>query len=170
MALYLRNTRKMREQIVSLEKARDRIETEERLVFDFLHTIGEALSADMRAEDLNRVLVEGSIKITEATGGAVYLGQLKGDGVRRGYGTPEATVVFPLSKETEKARDVLATYLRWHTVFPGDGIIGTAWRDGEAKLIPGDDPRLPLGMYSSVMIAPLTFSGQRLGVVYVTRR
>ena len=55
VVLFLRNSRKLREQIASLEKARERIETEERLVFDFLHTIGEALSADMRAEDLKRL-------------------------------------------------------------------------------------------------------------------
>ena len=152
-----------------LERARERVEAEERRVFHFLHKTGEALSADMRADDLNRVLVEGAVHITEASGGAVYLPQFKGEGIRRGFGTGEGTVVFPLPKEAEKSVDVLAAFLRWHTVPAGEGLIGTVWREGIPLMISGDDPRLPKGVFSSVMIGPLTFSGQRLGIVYVTR-
>jgi sigma-B regulation protein RsbU (phosphoserine phosphatase) len=169
-AVFLRVSRTLREQVQTLERARERVEAEERRVFHFLHTIGEALSADMRAEDLNRVIAEGATRITEADGGAVYLAQLKGDSIRRGYGTPEGTVLFPLPKEAEKNQDVLATFLRWHTVPPGEGIIGAVWREGIPLLVSGDDPRLPEGAFSSVMVAPLSFGGQRLGVLYVTRR
>lgn len=167
---FLKVNRKLQVQVGALEKARDRIATEEKLVFDYLHAIGQALSADMRAEDLNRELVNGALRITEAWGGALYLAQAKSEGVRRGFGTTEGTVIFNVPKETEKSRDVLATFLRWHSVALGDGLIGAAWRDGHASLVPGDDPRLPSGVFSSVMIAPLVFSEQRLGVLYVTRR
>jgi sigma-B regulation protein RsbU (phosphoserine phosphatase) len=78
MAVFVRVSRKLRGQVLMLERARERLETEERRVFDFLHTIGEALSADMRADDLNRVIVEGATQITEAHGGAAYLAQFKG--------------------------------------------------------------------------------------------
>ncbi|HET6406946.1 MAG TPA: GAF domain-containing protein, partial [Chthoniobacteraceae bacterium] len=169
-AIFFRVSRTLREQVLTLERARERVEAEERRVFYFLHTLGEALSADMRAEDLNRVLVEGATQITEATGGALYLAQFKGEGVRRGHGTAEGTVLFPLPKEAEKGGDVLRTYLRWHNVPVGEGLIGTVWREGIPLLLTGDDPRLPQGMYSSVMVAPLSFSGQRLGVAYVTRK
>jgi phosphoserine phosphatase RsbU/P len=169
-AIFFRVSRTLRDQVQNLERARERVEAEERRVFHFLHKTGEALSADMRAEDLNRVLVEGAVHITEADGGAVYLPQLKGEGLRRGYGTTEGTVIFPLPKEAEKSPDVLAAFLRWHTVPTGEGIIGTVWREGIPLMITGDDPRLPKGAFSSVMIAPLSFSGQRLGILYVTRK
>jgi phosphoserine phosphatase RsbU/P len=169
-AVFLRVSRTLREQVQTLERARERVEAEERRVFYFLRTIGEALSADMRAEDLNRVIAEGAVRITEADGGAVYLAQLKGESVRRGYGTPDGTVLFPLPKEAEKNKDVLGAFLRWHTVAPGDGLIGTVWRDGIPLMVSGDDPRLPEGAFSSVMIAPLSFGGQKMGIVYVTRR
>jgi sigma-B regulation protein RsbU (phosphoserine phosphatase) len=169
-AVFFRISRKLRSQVLVLERARERVEAEEKRVFYFLHTIGEALSADMRADDLNRVIAEGAVQITEANGGAVYVPQAKGEGLRRGYGTSDDTVIFPLPAEAGKAPDVLATFLRWHTAPAGEGIIGTVWREGIPLLISGDDPRLPKGAFSSVMVAPLSFSGQRLGVIYVTRK
>jgi sigma-B regulation protein RsbU (phosphoserine phosphatase) len=168
--VLFRINRKSRAQVHILERARDRVEREEQRVFDFLRTIGEALSADMRAEDLHRIIVEGSTQVTEAHGGAVYLAQLRGDGVRRGFGTNNCTILFPLPEEAKQNRDVLATFLRWHTAPPGEGLIGTVWRDGTPLLLAGDDPRLPKGAFSSAMVAPLSFGGQRLGVLYVTRR
>ncbi len=163
-------SKRLRLRIRVITKAREKLETEERRVFDFLHTIGEALSGDMRPEDLHRIIVEGAVQITEANGGALYLMERKGQGVRRGYGTPEHSVIFPLPAESSKSRDLLGTFLRWHTVPPGEGLIGETWRTGEAVLVNGDDPRLPEGGLSSVMIAPLIFGGQKLGLLFVTRR
>jgi sigma-B regulation protein RsbU (phosphoserine phosphatase) len=163
-------SKRLRLRIRVINKAREKLETEERRVFDFLHTIGEALSGDMRAEDLHRIIVEGAVQITEANGGAIYLAERKGPGVRRGFGTQEHSTVFVLPADSSKSKDLLGTFLRWHTVPPGEGIIGEAWRSGDAALVQGDDPRLPGGAYASVMIAPLIFTGQKLGVLFVTRR
>jgi sigma-B regulation protein RsbU (phosphoserine phosphatase) len=169
IALYVVSKR-LRQRILVINKAREKLETEERRVFDFLHTIGEALSGDMRSEDLNRIIVEGAVRITEANGGAIYLAERNGPGVRRAYGTAEHSVVFNLPPDSAKSKDLLATFLRWHTVPPGEGIIGEAWRSGEAILVNADDPRLPQGSCASAMVAPLIFSGQKLGILFVARR
>jgi len=50
-------SKRLRLRIRVITRAREKRETEERRVFDFLHTIGEALSGDMRAEDLHRIIV-----------------------------------------------------------------------------------------------------------------
>jgi sigma-B regulation protein RsbU (phosphoserine phosphatase) len=163
-------SKRLRLRIRVINRAREKLETEERRVFDFLHTIGEALSGDMRADDLNRIIVEGAVQITEASGGAIYLADRKGLGVRRGYGTPEHSTIFTLPAESTKSKDLMATFLRWHTVPVGEGIIGEIWSSGQPLLVNGDDPRLPRAMHASVMIAPLTFGGQKLGVLFVTRR
>lgn len=162
--------RRQRARIASVEKQMARIEAEERRVFDFLHGIGEALSADMRAEDLHRMIVENAVRITEAHGAAVYVLDKKGTTLRRGYGTPEWSIIFALPPETANSKDLRATFLRWHAVASGDGLIGTAWRDGAAEAVHGADPRLPEGACGSLMIAPMVFAGQTLGVLFVTRR
>lgn len=146
------------------------MEAEERCVFDFLHSIGEALSADMRAEDQHRMIVDAALRITEAHGGAVYVLDKKGTSLRRGFGTAEGSIIFLLPPETAKSKDLLQTFLRWHTAPLGEGLIGTVWRDREALLVAGNDPRLPDSMCGSLMVAPMIFAGQLLGVLFVTRR
>ncbi len=167
--LYYRGVQVWRSRAAVAVRQRERVEAEERRVFDFLHGIGRALSVDSRAEDLHRYIVSGAVRITEAQGGAIYLADRKGSGVRRGYGTEEHSVIFPVPVEAAKSRELLATFLRWHAVPAGEGIIGVDWRDRKGELLAGDDPRLPAGTCASVMIAPLTFGGQTLGVLFVTR-
>ena len=162
--------RRLQTRISVIDKQRARVEAEERRVFDFFHGIGEALSADMRAEDLHRMILDGALRISEAHGGAVYILDKKATSLRRGFGTPDTSIIFPMPPETEKSRDLQQTFLRWHAVAPGDGIIGHIWRTKEPLLLPGDDPRLPAGACSSLMIAPMIFSNQMLGVLFVTRR
>jgi sigma-B regulation protein RsbU (phosphoserine phosphatase) len=65
---------------------------------------------------------------------------------------------------------MLNTYLRWHVVSSGEGIIGCVWRDLASQMVRGDDPQMPPHACASLMIAPLIFSGQFLGVLYLTRR
>jgi sigma-B regulation protein RsbU (phosphoserine phosphatase) len=167
---FLRTYRRQRTHIGAVEKARERVEAEEQRVFDFLHGVGEALSADMRAEDLHRMMVDGAMRITEAHGGGLYVLDRKGTSIRRGYGTPSGSIIFPVPPEAAESTEMLQTFLRWHTVPSGEGLIGHAWRERAALLVNGDDTRLPRGVCSSLMISPLVFSDQFLGVLYVTRR
>lgn len=167
---FVRTFRRLRARIEVSDRQRAQIEAEERQVFDFLHGIGEALSADMRSEDLHRLIIDSAIRITQADGGAVYGLDKKGIALRRGAGTPEGAVLFPLPPEASSSPELLHTFLRWHTIGLGDGIIGSIWRDRDAQLIAGDDPRLPAGAGGSLMIAAMIFAGQVLGVIFVTRR
>src|SRR5207244_13369453 len=61
------------EEIAALKKAREKLELEETHVFDFLHGLGEAFSADIRRNDLPRMIVAGAINILNAQGGALYM-------------------------------------------------------------------------------------------------
>jgi sigma-B regulation protein RsbU (phosphoserine phosphatase) len=168
--IFFRTTRRLRARIEVTDRRCAQIEAEERQVFDFLHGVGEALSADMRAEDLHRLIVDSAVRITQAQGGAAYVLDKKGISLRRGAGTPEGAILFSLPPETSTSRDLLQTFLRWNTIGQGDGIIGTIWRDRDAQLVAGDDPRLPTGACGSLMIATMIFAGQVLGVIFVTRQ
>ncbi len=169
--LTYRAYRRVRARLASVDKARERIQQEETRVFDFLHGLGEALSADTKPEDLHRLIVEGAMRIVQADGGALYLPTPKGEGLRRGFGTTESSVIFDLPDDARRSPDVLRAFLRWHTVNPGEGLIGEVWRTGEACSIGPEHPALAANATpAAVMLAPLIFSGQKLGVLYVVSR
>jgi sigma-B regulation protein RsbU (phosphoserine phosphatase) len=172
MALvFWRIVQRMRRKMEELDQARARILQEETRVFDFLHGLGEALSAETRADDLHRLIVDGAMRIAEAHGGALYLPQLKGEGLRRSYGTAQDSVIFDVPEEATKSPDLLRTFLRWHSVQAGAGLIGEVWVSGEPLMVRSDHPQLQKsGAPATAMIAPLMFSGQRLGLLFVTRR
>ena len=65
--------------IRQLNRAHQKIQLEERRVFDFLHGLGEALSDSSRPADLHVLIVEGALRILEAGGGALYIADRKAD-------------------------------------------------------------------------------------------
>src|SRR5437763_1441460 len=105
-----RSLRRMRKKMAAMEEARDRIQQEETRVFAFLHGLGEALSAETRAEDLHRLIVDGALRIVDGHGGALYSPQLKGDGLRRSFGTPQDSVIFDVPPEATASPDLLRTF------------------------------------------------------------
>src|SRR5436190_22902829 len=160
---FVRTYRSMRAKLAAVDHAREKIQQEETRVFDFLHGLGEALSAEMRSEDIHRLIVEGAMRIVEAHGGAIYLPHGKAEGLRRGFGTGEESIIFDIPAEAEKSPDLLKTFLRWHNVHTGAGLIGEVWQHCEAISIRNDDPHLARpGSPAAVMLAPLVFSDQRL--------
>src|SRR3954465_8547189 len=103
MALvFWRIVRRMRLKMEALDRAREHILQEETRVFDFLHGLGEALSAENRAEELHRLIVDGAPRIVDAHGGAFCLPQLKGDGLRRSYGTAQDSAIFDVPEEAAR--------------------------------------------------------------------
>ena len=79
-AFYFR-ARSLRRQLVIARRAREKAELEESRLFDFLHSLGEAFSSDLRPDDLHRLIVESAIRILEAHGGALYTANRDGLGL-----------------------------------------------------------------------------------------
>ena len=52
--------------IRQIERAKEEVQIEESLVFDFLHGLGEAFTETIRAADLHRLIVEGASRILDA--------------------------------------------------------------------------------------------------------
>ena len=169
--IFWRAMARMRAKMAVMERAREQIQQEETRVFDFLHGLGEALSAEMREEDLHRLIVEGAMRIVDAQGGALYLPHAKGDGMRRSFGTETGSVIFEVPGEAAKSPDLLRTFLRWHSAHPGAGLIGEVWERGEALNVRPDHPEfLRPDAPAAIMLAPLVFNGVKLGLLFVTRR
>jgi sigma-B regulation protein RsbU (phosphoserine phosphatase) len=81
------------------------------------------------------------------------------------------SVIFDVPEEATKSPDLLRTFLRWHSVQAGAGLIGEVWVGGEPLNVRPDHPELQKpGAPVAAMLAPLIFSDQRLGLLFVTRQ
>ncbi|MCE9612331.1 MAG: SpoIIE family protein phosphatase [Chthoniobacter sp.] len=167
--------RRQREMIVALRRAREKIQLEETRVFDFLHGLGAALSDMSRPSDLHVLIVEGALRILGAHGGALYLADRPGEKLRPAFSTRNCPPFFEVPETVRNAPGFSwPTHLRLHTVGPGDGVLGTIWRDKEPLLLRGEDSRLaplragPLGV-TSAMLCPLYYGDQNLGVLAIAR-
>ncbi len=172
--LYYRRQQRL---VATLHRAREKLQLEETQVFDFLHGLGTALSDTSRPADLHVLIVEGAMRILNANGGALYLSdgrdQLRPVFVSRGC-PPFFDVPATVQSQVEKGAGALHGFLRLHSVRPGEGVIDSVWREREPLLLRGEDARLeparksPQGA-TSVMLVPLIYGEQNLGVLLVTR-
>jgi sigma-B regulation protein RsbU (phosphoserine phosphatase) len=167
---------KQEKQINALKKAREKIQLEETRVFDFLHGLGEAFTEDIRPADLHRIIVEGAVRILDAHGGALYLAARQGEVLMSGFTSKDCPPLIEIPgsilKQAESVPLALQSYLRLHAIEPGEGIVGTVWRDAEPLFLSGNDARLEnlretAQATTSAMFCPLLFGQQNLGVIAV---
>lgn len=177
-AFLLRKLKAQAGQIVALKKSREKIQLEETRVFDFLHGLGEAFTEDIRPGDLHRLIVEGAVRILDAHGGALYLIGRQGAVLVPSFTSKECPPLIEIPqnilKQAETVPLALQSYVRLHAIEPGEGIVGTVWRDREPLFLSGDDARLAnlrenTQITTSAMFAPLIFGHQNLGVIAVAK-
>src|SRR5882724_2378504 len=161
-----------------LERSHEEIQVEETLVFDFLHGLGEAFSGTIRPQELHRLIVEGATRILDAHGGALYMTDRTGGKLTPAFiskGCPPLVDVPPNILQQAAATPIaLESYLRLHSVTPGEGLIGRVWQTGESLCL-NDLSEVPelaklqgsaFGV-ASVMAAALSYAKQDLGVLAV---
>ncbi len=169
-----RQTRRIRR----LERSHEEIQVEETLVFDFLHGLGEAFSETIRPQELHRLIVEGATRILDAHGGALYMtdrtgGKLAPAFISKGC-PPLVDVPSNILQQAAAAPIALESYLRLHSVTPGEGMLGQVWQTGQSLCL-NDLSEVPelvklrgsaFGT-ASVMAAALSYGKQDLGVLAV---
>jgi phosphoserine phosphatase RsbU/P len=169
---------RQRRLIEALKRAREELQVEEDRVFDFLHGLGEAFSENLRSSDLHRLIVEGATRITDAHGGALYLVDRTGKMLVPSFISkdcpPMVEVPRNISQQSLTSPLALESYLRLHTVKSGEGLLGAVWERKEPLFLSSNDadPRLErlrdLSVeMDSIMIAPLVYANQNLGVLAV---
>ena len=175
---WLLTYQRQRWRIRQLERSNEKIQVEENLVFDFLHGLGEAFRDVIRPADLHRLIVESSTRILDAHGGALYMSDRTGLRlipvfVSKGC-PPLIDVPDRILQQAASTPIALESYLRSHPIGAEEGLVGRVWKSGEALLLHdlADAPELSklresaLGT-SSVMVAPLLYGRQNLGVLAV---
>src|SRR6266481_7851506 len=127
---------RQRRSIRRLERSQEEMQIEETLVFDFLHGLGEAFTETIRAADLHRLIVEGASRVLDAQGGALYMMERAGGKLAPAYiskGCPPFVEVPPHVLQQAAGNPVaLESYLRLHTIPPGEAIVGRVWQNGTA--------------------------------------
>src|SRR5437773_3998670 len=164
--------------IRSLERSHEEIQVEETLVFDFLHGLGEAFRETIRPQELHRLIVEGATRILDAHGGALYVTDRTGGKLTSAFiskGCPPLVDVPPnVLQQAAAASIVLESYLRLHSIIPGEGVIGRVWQTGQPVCLNefSEAPELAKLRGSafdavSVMAASLRYGDQDMGVLAV---
>ena len=161
-----------------LERSHEEIQVEETLVFDFLHGLGEAFSDTIRPNELHRLIVEGATRILDAHGGALYVTDRTGGKLTPTFiskGCPPLVAVPPdILQEAAATPIALESYLRLHSIVPGEGVIGRVWQTAQPVCFNelSQAPELAKLRDSafgtaSVMAASLSYGKQDLGVLAV---
>ena len=169
---------RQRRAIDALKRAREELQVEEDRVFDFLHGLGEAFSADLRPIDLHRLIVEGATRITDAHGGSLYLVDRSGKMLVPSFVSKDCPPLIELpvqiSQQSLNSPQAMRNYIRLHTVKLGEGLLGAVWERKEPLFLSSKDadPRMERLRdasleIDSVMIAPLIYGNQNLGVLAV---
>jgi len=165
-----------RRRIRVLERSHEEIQVEETLVFDFLHGLGEAFSETIRPQELHRLIVEGATRILDAHGGALYLTDRTGAKLTPAFISngcpPLVDVPSNILQQAAATPIALESYLRLHSITPGEGLIGRVWQTGQSVCLNefSEAPELAKLRGSafgsaSVMAASLRYGQQDLGVL-----
>jgi len=176
LAGWLLTWLQQRNRIRQLERSKEEIQIEETLVFDFLHGLGEAFTETIRAADLHRLIVEGATRILDAHGGALYMMERAGGKLAPAYvskgSPPFIEVPADVLQKAATTPSALESYLRLHTIPPGEGVVGRVWQTREPVCLTdlANNPELAalsgtsLGA-RSIMVTPLLYGKQNMGVL-----
>jgi len=167
--------RRQRAAIMALNRERDKIRLEEKRVLDFLHGLGTALSDSSRPADLHTLIVEGALRILEATGGALYVPGHGADLLRPVFVSRSCPPFFDVPEAVRQASGFTwQSYLRLRSMPAQEGLLGEAWGATAPLLLAAGDPRLgPFAVApiqsGCAMVGSLVYGTERLGVLAVAR-
>ena len=179
LVMLAKIARQQKHAIAALRAEEEAIVAEERRMFHYLHDLGEAIWRDDQQASMYRLIVEGAIRVTQSTGGALYLyDEASQQLVPRHYSDFCAPLISLPERVREQMKENSATLLstlRMQAETVHSGLLGTVFAQQKTELLPdlGSETRLgehlvPSQQHVTAMIGPLSFGVRRLGVLAVT--
>ncbi|MDZ4401345.1 GAF domain-containing SpoIIE family protein phosphatase [Prosthecobacter sp.] len=179
LVMLAKIARQQKHSIAELRAQEEAIVAEERRMFHYLHDLGEAIWRDDQQASMYRLIVEGAIRVTQSTGGALYLiDEATQHLVPRHYSDFCAPLIIVPERVQQQMKDNSATLLstlRMQAVTLDQGLLGSIYTQQKTELVPdlGTDARLGANLVPTqqnviAMIGPLSFGTRRLGVLAVT--
>jgi sigma-B regulation protein RsbU (phosphoserine phosphatase) len=163
-----RLSRSQRRQLSDLRAEEESIVAGERRLFGFLHDLGEAIWREDQQQTMHRLIVEGAMRVTQSSGGAIYL-----------YDTPTKRLVprhfsefcaalhgVPdhVRQQAKENPGAVLSFFRRADVSPEDGMLGRIFAAQKSELVAD----LGLESGATALIGPLSFGTRRLGVLVLT--
>src|SRR5438128_4227947 len=176
LAAWVYTLLRQRRSIRRLERSQEEMQVEETLVFDLLHGLGEAFSETIRPADLHRLIVEGATRVLDAHGGALYLVDRTGTKLMPTFISkgcpPLVDVPAHILQQAAATPVALESFLRLHNVGSGEGLLGRVWQAATPVCLSEFSQAPELARLrdssfgaSSVMVAPLLYAKQSMGVL-----
>ncbi|TLD71608.1 GAF domain-containing protein [Phragmitibacter flavus] len=147
-----------------------------RRVFDVLHTLGNAILHGQSDTTLHRLIAEGAVRVVQSQGAILYLLDEKGKSLVPRHCTKDCPPLISLPERIiDQARSnvgTLPSFLRLHSIAPGEGVIGSVLAEQREENIPDlrHHPKFqgasnPFQSHVAALIAPLNHGGRHLGVL-----
>lgn len=158
------------------------LQNEKKVVFDFLHNLGDALTDGMNLDYMLQTVLNGAEKVTEARGGIVYLlnpnTQKLSVEVVHGIFPPPFPIDDVTSDKIMTHWDFLETFLKSETIhLSSQNLIAQVCREKRYLWIPDatHDNRFPKfkddSMRMKTLIAvPLSYQNEPIGVIALANR
>lgn len=171
--------RRQKQALTALQAKEEAIVAEERRMFHYLHDLGEATWRDDQQASLYRLIVEGAVRVTQSTGGALYLLDETTQHLVPEYYSdfcaPLIAVPERVQQQMQENPSALLSMLRMHAFPAGQGLLGGIFSLQQTELLPdlGAEDRLGPDHVQeqqkvTAMIGPLSFGTRRLGMLAVT--
>lgn len=171
--------RRRRRRLEALQEEQEAIVSEERRMFSFLHSLGDAISKDNRESTLHRLIVEGAMKVTGSRGGALYAWDESRKMLVPRFCSDHCAPLIHLTEkvlaQAEANPSSLLSTLRWQAVGLENGMLGGVFISQESEHVKDlaehvrmKRPRNQHQESVTVMAGPLSSGDRRLGVLAVT--
>ncbi len=178
-AAFVRSTRKKEKALTDLLAEEQAIVAEERRMFGFLHELGEAITREEGQSSMYRLIVEGAMRVTDCTGGALYLLDAAGKAFVPRYFSDACVPTIDLPQRIESLcrqnPGAELSFLRLHSIPLAEGLVGRVYAQQKARVL--HDLRREakeeglaqnLSSQTTALIGPLSFGDRRLGVLVLT--
>ncbi|HSJ04413.1 MAG TPA: GAF domain-containing SpoIIE family protein phosphatase, partial [Verrucomicrobium sp.] len=147
-----------------------------RRVFEVLHILGDSILQSQPDTTLHRHIAEGVMKVVESEGAALYLLDDKGLALVPRHCTKDCPPLIALPErivnQAKTNAGTLPSFLRLHSVAPGEGVLGDVLLTQKPENIPDlrhhpkfDGESNPFQQHVAALMAPLRHGGRPLGVL-----
>jgi sigma-B regulation protein RsbU (phosphoserine phosphatase) len=156
---------------------------EKKILFDFLHDLGEAFTEEIDRDQLLKIILQAARRVTEAKGAALYLweGGKKKLQLQQviGFFPPPQEVPEALAQKIATHPEVLEDFLKQELI-PAESntLLSQVIRSGQPvwlQSVPPQDPRFPRVHEPTLQVQtylalPLIYRDEKMGVLALTNR
>lgn len=163
-----RLSRSQKRQLTDLRAEEEAIVAEERRLFGFLHELGEAIWREDQQLTMHRLIVEGAMRVTQSTGGAIYTFDVPTKRlVPRHFSEFCAhlhTVPEHVNQQARENPGAILSFFRRADISPIDGTLGRIFSAQKSELVTDLDS----SDGTTALVGPLSFGSRRLGLLVLT--